>query len=116
MCAMRLRLTLPLAAAVLCAGAPALADGRCGPATCRADVDVSGHAEPQPIRLGAVSTYKVTAKNDGPDGALGIDLQTTVPDGVEITSVEHFGGNSCSVQGTFVRCDLGDFAREQEAV
>lgn len=100
----------------LVAAALAVAQGRCGDVACRADVDISGHAEPQPIRLGDTSELKLTAKNDGYDGALAIDLQATVPDGLKILSVTHFGGRSCTQQGTFVRCDLGDFAREQEAV
>lgn len=115
---MRLRRLAPLLGlpALLVGAAVASGDGRCGPATCRADVDVSGHAEPQPIRRGDTSEFKFTAKNDGPDGALGIELQATIPAGLEILSVQHFGGNACTVSGTFVKCDLGDFAREQEAV
>lgn len=116
---MRAAASLAAALAVLLALAAATlawASGRCGDQACRADVDISGHAEPQPIRLGDTSEIKLTAKNDGYDGALAIDLQATVPNGLQILSVDHFGGRSCSQQGTFVRCDLGDFAREQEAV
>jgi len=102
---------LPLAVAAV-----ALADGRCGSRTCRADVSVSGHAEPQPIRRAETSEIKLTAQNNGEDGALAIDLQATVPDGLRILSVNHFGGRSCRHEGTFVQCDLGDFASQQQAV
>ncbi len=111
-----MRLVLACVIAALLVSATAVADGRCGPNTCRADVSVSGHAEPQPIRVGDVSEYKITAQNNGPDGALRIDLQVDVPAGLQFVDVQHFGGNSCTVSGTFVQCDLGDFASQQQAV
>src|SRR3954470_14912993 len=113
---MLIRRILPalLVAAAFVAAPSALADGRCGSQPCRADVDVSGHSEPQPIRLNETSSIKVTAKNDGYDGALKIDLQVDVPHQLRILSVKNYGGFGCTVKGTFVRCDLGDFAREQE--
>ncbi|MCW2966619.1 MAG: hypothetical protein JWM71_391 [Solirubrobacteraceae bacterium] len=96
--------------------APALADGRCGPNPCRADVSIAGHAEPQPIYPHETTSLKVTAKNNGYDGALKIDLQVTVANGLKILKITHYGGNSCHRKVQFVRCDLGDFRREQEAV
>jgi uncharacterized repeat protein (TIGR01451 family) len=93
------------------------ADGRCGPKPCKADVGIAGHAEPQPIRRGETARLKITVKNNGPDGALGVWMQTDVPRQLKIVKVDRYGGGwSCAVQGTFVRCDLGDFAREQEVV
>lgn len=109
----RLRLTAALLA--LAAPAPALA-GRCGPDPCRADVGVAGHAEPQPIHPGEVTRLKVTAKNNGYDGALDVDLQVTVPPQLRIVKVRRYGGNRCRWKQGFVRCDFGDFRREQEAV
>jgi uncharacterized repeat protein (TIGR01451 family) len=101
-------LTLPVAAR---------ADGRCGPKPCKADVGISGHAEPQPIRRGETARLKITVKNNGPDGALGVWMQTDVPRQLKIVKVDRYGGGwSCAVEGTFVKCDLGDFAREQEVV
>ena len=81
-----------------------------------ADISVSGHAEPQPIKRGGTSELKITPKNDGPSPAYGIDLQVTVPSQLKILDVRLFGGRSCSVKGTFVRCDFGDFRREQLGV
>ena len=94
----------------------AVGKGRCGDLPCRADVSVSGHAEPQPIHKNETTTLKITPKNDGPDAALDIDLQVDVPRQLKIKSVEHYGGLGCSVDGTFVRCDMGDFNDQQLGV
>ena len=112
----RLAPVIGLAGALMALTPQAMADGRCGPRTCRADVGIAGHAEPQPIHPGETSSLKVTAKNNGYDGALDIDLHVTVAKGLRILSVRRYGGNSCHRKQRFVRCDLGDFRREQEAV
>jgi uncharacterized repeat protein (TIGR01451 family) len=102
---------------VLALPVAARADGRCGPKPCKADVGISGHAEPQPIRRGETARLKITVKNNGPDGALGVWMQTDVPRQLKIVKVDRYGGGwSCSVDGTFVKCDLGDLRREQEVV
>ena len=90
--------------------------GRCGELPCRADISVSGHAEPQPIRRGKTTSLKLTPKNDGPDAALDIDLQVDVPSQLKILGTRTYGGFGCDISGTFVRCDLGDFASQQLAV
>jgi hypothetical protein len=106
-----------IAAAILLAAAPAAGGGRCGPKPCTADVGISGHAEPQPIHPREVARLKVTAKNNGYDGALDLDMQVKVPfEGLRIVKVRRFGGNKCHWKQGFVRCDLGDFRREQEVV
>jgi len=113
----RLLIIVPAALVAACLLAPAAAGGgRCGDQTCRADVSVSGHAEPQPIRRGETSELKVTPKNDGPDGALAIDLQVDVPHQLKILKTRVHGGFGCDVQGTFVQCDMGDFASQQLGV
>lgn len=111
-----MRLVVLIAVMVALAAAPAVGGGRCGPDACRADVSVSGHAEPQPIRVGETSELKVTPKNNGVDGALKIDLQITVADGLRVLGLKRYGGNSCTRKGQFIRCDMGDFKREQEGV
>jgi hypothetical protein len=90
--------------------------GRCGDQTCRADMSISGHAEPQPIRRGEKSTLKITPKNDGPDGALAVEVHVDVPYQLKILSTEVHGGRNCSVQGTFIDCEMGDFASQQLGV
>lgn len=89
----------------------------CSNETHCADVSVSGHAEPQPIYRGDKSELKITPKNDGPSPAYGVDLQVDVPHQLEILEVRAHGARSgCNVDGTFVRCDMGDFAPEQLGV
>lgn len=96
-----------LAASV--SAAPAQA-GRCGAAdSCHADLSVAGHAEPQPIRVGEQSAYVFKIKDEGPDSALTVKVQTTIPAGLKILGTEVYGGGSCTVSGTFVECQLGDF-------
>src|SRR5438128_1807027 len=104
----------PLVIAGMLALAPSTAgaDGRCGSSPCVADVGVWGHAEPQPIHLHQISFFKFTAKNNGPDGALKIELQATIPSGLRIRRVRQYGGRHCKVRGTFVDCRLGNFRRE----
>src|SRR4051812_39425938 len=112
----RLLLTVAAAIATLALAATATGRGRCGDQACHADVSVSGHAEPQPIHRGETTELKITPKNDGPDGALHIDLHVDVPPRLRILEVRHYGGLRCRVKGSFVRCNLGDFANQQEAV
>lgn len=107
-------LALALGAASPAGGASA--GQRCTSTDGCADVSVSGHAEPQPIKRGGTSELKITPKNDGPGSAYGIDLQVDVPSQLKILEVRNYGGYGCSVKGTFVRCNLGDFANQQLAV
>ena len=116
---MSIRLWIALGSAALAALALAPAatgGGRCGEQGCRADVGISGHAEPQPIRRGEKTELKITPKNNGPDGALAVDVQVDVPRQLKILKTEVHGGFGCKVEGTFVRCDMGDFAAEQLGV
>lgn len=112
------RLLLTSVSALLAAGlltADALA-GRCGSNPCRSDMSVSGHAEPQPIKRGELTELKLTAQNNGPDGALAAELQAVVPAALAIQEIRVFGGHGCTRSGTFVQCKLGDLASQQQAV
>ena len=101
-------LAVGLAAAACLAAAPsATGDAR------RSDVSIWGHAIPQPIKHGERSTLKFTVKNNGPDGAVGVYLHANVPDGLRIKRWRLYGGRSCTVKGTYVSCDFGNFAMEQ---
>jgi hypothetical protein len=91
----------------------ALADGRCGSQACKSDVGVSGHAEPQPIKVGESARLKFTVKNNGPNGTESTDLQTTIPDGLQILSTKTYDGPQCSVSYQFVACKLGAMANFQ---
>lgn len=112
----KLLIALALAAGATFAFAALALAGRCGDAACRADMSVSGHAEPQPIRKGEKTELKITPKNDGPDGALAVDLQVDVHRKLKILKTRVYGGFGCDVSGTFVQCDMGDFARDQLGV
>lgn len=113
---MRLR-TLLLGLVLTALVAPAAAEaGRCGDVACKADLSVSGHAEPQPIRIGERSEYKFTVQNNGPDGALAVKAQITIDQGIRIDDAVVYGGQSCAVSGTFVQCDVGDLGKLQQAV
>ncbi|MFN8150163.1 MAG: hypothetical protein U0R24_03410 [Solirubrobacterales bacterium] len=92
------------------------AQARCSASDGCADVSISGYSTPQPIKRGRTSELKITPKNDGPGSAYGIDLQVDVPSQLKIVSVRNYGGWGCAVQGTWVRCNLGDFANQQLAV
>ena len=111
---------LGIVLALAAVGAAVLASpaigGRCGDQTCRSDMSISGHAEPQPIRRGEKSTLKITPKNDGPDGALAVEVHVDVPYQLKILRTEVHGGHGCSVQGTFIDCEMGDFASQQLGV
>ena len=107
---------LALAACAAMAFAAIALGGRCGDQTCRSDMSVSGHAEPQPIRKGEKTELKITPKNDGPDGALAVDLQVDVPRQLKILDTRVHGGFGCNVSGTFVQCNMGDFAKDQLGV
>jgi hypothetical protein len=96
--------------------APSAQAGRCGALACKADLSVSGHAEPQPIRVGEHSEYAFTVQNNGPDGALTVKAHINVDQGIRVDNAVVYGGQSCSVSGTFVACDVGDLTKLQQAV
>jgi len=91
----------------------ALADGRCGAAACRSDMSVSGHAEPQPVKVGETSRLKFLIKNNGPNGTESTEFKTTIPDGLKISRTLTYGGPQCGQSGQFVDCKLGAFAAFQ---
>ena len=99
--------------AVVAGAGVALADGRCGSQSCRSDVSVSGHAEPNPIKVGEESRLKFFVRNNGPDGTESTDFKTTIPDGLRIVRTQTYGGPQCGQSGQFVDCKLGPFAAFQ---
>jgi Domain of unknown function DUF11 len=101
---------------LLALGVPNALAEDCNTSECKADVSVSGHSEPSPVRVREQSELKVTVKNEGPATAYGIELQINVNQGLKIISAAKYGARSCSYKGNFVKCDMGDFIREREAV
>jgi translation initiation factor 1 (eIF-1/SUI1) len=104
------------AAAFLWLAAPAFA---CSTDSGCADVSVSGHAEPQPIRKGERTTLKITPKNNGPGSTYGIKVTAEVPKQLKVKSTRIIDGRErkCSDNGYgFIECYPGDFRREQQSV
>ena len=106
-----------IGAAFLFLAAPALA---CSTTDGCADVSVSGHAEPQPVRKGDRTTLKITPKNDGPGRTYGIKVTAEVPRKLKVKRVRMSGdGNDygCSNNGYgFIECYPGDFESQELAV
>ena len=104
------------AAAFLWLAAPALA---CSDTSC-ADLGVSGHAEPQPIRKGERSTLKITPKNNGLGKTYGVKMTAEVPKQLKVKKVRMSGdGNDygCDNNGYgYIICYPGDFEAEELAV
>ncbi len=112
-----------LAAALLAAtllGPGAATARECSYATNCADVSVSGHAEPQPIRRGGRSTLKITVKNNGPGRAWDSKVTAEVPRKLKVKKVHIAGdGNDygCSNNGYgYVECYPGQLSPEELAV
>jgi hypothetical protein len=79
-----------------------------------ADLSLSGHAEPQPIRRGEVSWVVVKPKNDGPGTSYGVAVHVDVPAQLKVLGTQVYGArNGCTVKGTYVSCDFGDFVSQQ---
>lgn len=83
-------------------------------AASRADMGIWGFAVRQPIKRGETTQLKFTVKNNGPDGAHGVWVQATIPYQLQIKKWQLYGGQSCTVKGTFIKCQMGAFALEQQ--
>ncbi|MEM9643598.1 MAG: DUF11 domain-containing protein [Planctomycetota bacterium] len=57
--------------------------------------------------LGDIVTYTLTVRNDGPDGASGIQVRDVLPDGVMLTSANEFQGSFNAANGVWF---VGDVA------
>jgi uncharacterized repeat protein (TIGR01451 family) len=87
-----------------------------GPAAAKVkeDMTIWGWGVRQPVYKGETTQLKFVVKNNGPDTATGVWVQTDVPAGLHVLGTKLYGGRSCSVQGTFVKCQMGDFVDQQE--
>ena len=119
------RLTIPIAAATLVAAAALFGSTTATANDCTleakcADISISGHAEPQPIRRGEKTTLKLTAKNNGVAPSYGDWVQVTVPQGLKVKRKSISGdGNDygCSDNGYgFVKCYTGDLSKNEVSV
>jgi uncharacterized repeat protein (TIGR01451 family) len=96
---------LVVAVAIGLVGAPA--------ALAKEDMTIWGYGVRQPIYRGETTQLKFVVKNNGPGRATGVWVQAVVPAGLHIRGTKLYGGRSCFVKGTFVKCQMGDFANQQ---
>src|SRR5882724_1526056 len=75
-----------------------------------ADLKVSQVDSPDPVSAGTQVTYSVTVTNAGPSTAVGVVLTDIVPAGLSRSSLRCSECNLCSINGTTLRCPLGDLA------
>lgn len=79
------------------------------PVADEADVSITKTASPQPVTAGNQITYTLTARNNGPNPAAGVQVVDTLPAGVTYVSSNPSAG-SCAAAGQTVTCDLGTIA------
>ncbi|WP_405055822.1 DUF11 domain-containing protein [Kribbella sp. NBC_01505] len=69
-----------------------------------ADVQVAKHSEPETVTPGSTFGYAVVVTNTGPSVARSVVVTDTVPAGLTVVSAS----TPCQVDGSTVRCALGD--------
>ncbi|MCH9646901.1 MAG: carboxypeptidase regulatory-like domain-containing protein [Deltaproteobacteria bacterium] len=80
-----------------------------GGSACVADVSIAKVGSPDPVTIGDVLTYTLTATNNGPDEASSVTVTDTLPDNVSFQSAVASQG-SCSESLGTVSCNLGNLA------
>lgn len=80
-----------------------------GGSACVADVSIAKVGSPDPVTIGNVLTYTLTATNNGPDEASSVTVSDTLPDNVSFQSAVATQG-SCSESSGTVSCNLGNLA------
>ncbi|MBA3780411.1 MAG: DUF11 domain-containing protein [Nocardioides sp.] len=78
----------------------------------RADVEIVKTASAEQIAAGEGVTYTLTVVNNGPSGALDVDVADILPAGV-VPSAATTTAGTCTVGGQDVACALGDLAPSQ---
>jgi uncharacterized repeat protein (TIGR01451 family) len=73
------------------------------------DLSITKTDSPDPVTAGNNLTYTVTVTNNGLDGATGVVMTDTLPNGVAFVSATPTQG-SCSQSAGVVTCDLGSIA------
>lgn len=76
-----------------------------------ADMSIEKAADPDPATAGEELTYTVTATNEGPDTASGVQVEDTLPAEVSFESVSATQG-TCTGEST-VTCDVGSLATDE---
>lgn len=78
------------------------------------DLALSQSDTPDPVNVASSLAYTLTASNNGPDNATGVNVIGTLPAGVVFQSASATQG-SCSQAGGVVTCLLGDLASGSSA-
>ena len=78
----------------------------------KADVAVTGSAQPEPVAVGATVTYTITVINKGPAAASSITLTDRLPGALAFVSATSPQGTCANVRGT-VECSLGSLGPSQ---
>ena len=81
----------------------------------KADVAVTGSAQPEPVAVGATLTYTITVINKGPAAASSITLTDRLPGALAFVSATSPQGTCANVRGT-VACSLGSLGLNRQAV
>jgi uncharacterized repeat protein (TIGR01451 family) len=81
-----------------------------------ADLSAAIEASPDPVTVGDVLTYRVTAANLGAGPAVGARLSVVLPEGLENVSASSSTGAACTVAGGRVSCELGTLESGASAV
>ena len=77
-----------------------------------AGLSLSKDDAPDPVLVGQLLTYTLTARNAGPLSATGVQVSDTLPAGVTFDSATPSQG-TCSESSGTVNCDLGTLAASQ---
>jgi uncharacterized repeat protein (TIGR01451 family) len=74
-----------------------------------ANLKITKHDSPDPVRVGANLTYTIAVENLGPGTASGVTVTDNLPKGVDLVSASGPSG-PCSSQGGKVTCAIGSLA------
>jgi len=84
-----------------------------GPDVEEADLSISKSDSPDPVDEGDDITYTITVTNNGPDTAVGVDVDDNLPDGLTLVSASTTQG-TCNSSDP-VHCDIGDLDDGEDA-
>ena len=73
----------------------------------RANLKITKHDSPDPVRIGRTLTYKLNVENLGPSRATAVTVRDRLPNQLLLVSAKTSRG-SCSASGATVTCRLGD--------
>jgi large repetitive protein len=81
----------------------------------RADLSLTKTDAPDPVPVGAVLTYTIDVRNNGPASAGALTVTDLLPKGVHLRSASSDHGVCARTPPRTVECDLGEFASDESA-